>query len=319
MTFEQVDLLSRIFDMYPKQFAPVGSDKDSAAYSLKAFKSKHPRLVSPMGIEGLHQIGNHPSNLRHMHALGVRYATLTHNCHNKYADAALTEIPGSHGIEVAKPKWNGVSFDGQELIREMNRLGMIVDLSHTSYATQLHVLGGDKAIGGDKDGWAGSRAPLMFSHSSAYALCPHPRNVKDDVLELVKARRGVVMVNFSPDFISCRASNSTSGLPEFVPQNATLAHVVDHIKYIGSKIGYEYVGLGSDFDGIETVPTGLEDVSKFPDLVKALLMRGVHDKDVSKIVGGNVLRVWKAVEKVSAEMRNQGALPLEDNLPNFIE
>lgn len=250
-----------------------------------------------------------------MHALGVRYATLTHNCHNIYADAALTELSQGMdgGIEVAKPYWGGVSPAGRDLIKEMNRLGMMVDLAHTSHATQIDVLGGNST-------WEGSLAPPIFSHSSAYALCPHPRNVQDDVLELVKNRKSIVMINFSPDFVSCVADPGNGhGLPKFYRQNSTLEHVVDHIVYIGEKIGYDYVGLGSDFDGIPSTPRGLEDVSKFPDLIAELLKRGVSDEDAGKIAGDNVLRVWKSVDEIAEKMQKDGELPLEDELEDLLE
>lgn len=248
-----------------------------------------------------------------MHTLGVRYATLTHNCHNAYADAALTELSTGieGGIEVAKPYWGGVSPAGRALIKEMNRLGMMVDLAHTSHATQIDVLDGNET-------WSGSMAPPIFSHSSAYALCPHPRNVRDDVLQLVKKRKSIVMVNFSPDFISCVADPSNRhGLPKYDPRNSTLGHVVDHIMHIGELIGYDYVGLGSDFDGIPRTPEGLEDVSKFPYLVSELLKRGVSDEDAGKIVGGNILRVWRESDAVAEKMQRDGELPLEDDLPEF--
>jgi len=190
----------------------------------------------------------------------------------------------------------------------MNRLGMIVDLSHVSADTMRHVLGGS-------DNWSGSTAPIMFSHSSAYSICPHPRNVPDDVLQLVKKRNSVVMVNFSPDFVSCTANPSNkNGMPDFYPPNSTLLHVVKHIRHIGELIGYEHVGLGSDFDGIPSTPKGLDDVSKFPDLVKELLKQGVSDADAGKIVGGNILRVWGEVDKVALKMQAQGVKPLEDDL-----
>jgi len=172
------------------------------------------------------------------------------------------------------------------------------------------VLGGNPA-------WAGSDAPIIFSHSSAYALCPHPRNVPDDILQLVKKRNSVVMVNFSPDFVSCVASSNSNGLPDFYPANNTLAHVVEHIKYIGSLIGYEHVGLGSDFDGIQNTPKGLDDVSKFPDLVAEMLKQGISDTDAGRIVGGNVLRVWADVETVAQRLQKSGLKPLEDKLPSL--
>jgi membrane dipeptidase len=265
---------------------------------------KNGQLISPLGIEGLHQIGNSPSNLRAYHALGVRYATLTHNCGNRYADAALWENP----LRKAPAVHKGVSPAGHELVGEMNRLGMIVDLSHTSVDTMLDVLGGNP------DKWTGSRAPVIFSHSSAFAVCPHPRNVPDHVLQLVKKTGSVVMVNFSPDFVSCKESGREDGLPDFDEEKATLEHVVDHIVYIGELIGYEHVGLGSDFDGIPSTPKGLDDVSKFPDLVAELLRRGVSDGDAGKVVGGNVLRVWGAVDEVAKRLQKEGAPVLEDDL-----
>lgn len=264
-------------------------------------------MIAPLGIEGLHQIGNSAGNLRRFHALGVRYATLTHNCGNRYADAALWEDP----FRKAPPVWHGVSPDGQRLMHEMNRIGMMIDLSHTSEDTMRDVLGGNPAK------WPGSRAPVIFSHSSAYAVCPHPRNVPDDVLDLVRARRGLVMVNFSPDFVSCLPTTNKHGVPDFYPPNATLAHVVTHILHIGRRIGFAHVGLGSDFDGIESTPRGLEDVARYPDLVAEMLRQGVSDEDAARVVGGNLLRVWGEVEAVAREMQAEGAPVLEDDLPEL--
>jgi membrane dipeptidase len=242
--------------------------------------------------------------------LGVRYATLTHNCHNAYADAALVELPGG-GVEKSKPRWGGVSPAGRELIHEMNRLGMIVDLAHVSQDTMRDVLGGS-------DDWKGSAAPIIYSHSSAYTLCPHPRNVPDDILQLVKDRNSLVMVNFSPDFISCYTNSSDpSGMPVFYPGNSTLEHVVRHIMHIGNLIGYDHVGLGSDFDGILTTPEGLEDVSKFPGLVAEMLRQGVSDRDAGKVVGGNILRVWQDVDNIASKMQRAGVKPAEDKLPSL--
>lgn len=191
----------------------------------------------------------------------------------------------------------------------MNRLGLVVDLAHASPDTMRDVLA---------DGDGGSAAPVIFSHSSAYALCPHPRNVPDDVLDLVPRKRGLVMVNFNPDFISCvEAPGRDDGLPDFYPANATLAQVVRHILYIGRRIGFDHVGLGSDFDGIEHTPAGLEDVSKFPDLVAELLRQGVSDEDAAKVVGGNILRVWREVDAVAEELQKAGEPVLEDDLPDL--
>lgn len=202
----------------------------------------------------------------------------------------------------------------------MNRIGMMVDLSHTSVDTMRDVLGGGSSKKGDDDDgevWHGSKAPVIFSHSSAYSVCPHPRNVPDDVLQLVKERRSLVMVNFAPDFVSCVANpDNENGMPDFYPANSTLSHVVTHILHIGNLIGFDHVGLGSDFDGIQSTPKGLEDVSRYPDLVAEMLRRGVSDGDVAKVVGGNILRVWKEVEDVAAKLQKDGEPVLEDDLPD---
>ena len=192
------------------------------------------------------------------------------------------------------------------MITEMNRLGMLVDLSHVSKPTMLDVLGAHPEKG------KGSIAPIIFSHSSAYALCPHPRNVQDDVLRLVKKTNSIVMVNFSPDFISCLPSDLETGIPEFYPPNATLHQVARHVTYIGDLIGYDHVGLGSDFDGIEKTPKGLDDISKYPDLVAELLEMGVTEGDAAKLVGLNILRVWGEAEKQAAKMQRDGVLPAQD-------
>ncbi|KAL8803216.1 MAG: hypothetical protein Q9182_003317 [Xanthomendoza sp. 2 TL-2023] len=300
-TLSQIDLLRRLTMAYPTVFSSVDLNSSTAA---GAFDS-HRLLISPVGIEGLHQIGNSFGNLRLYYSLGARYITLTHNCHNKFADAALVTDASGQTV-AAGPLWGGVSNIGQVVVREMNRLGMLIDLSHVSKDTMIDVLGGRP------EKWAGSRAPVIFSHSSAFALCPHPRNVPDDVLELVKKTNSVVMVNFSPDFISCTPSNSSTGLPDFYPQNSTLHQVARHVKYIGDKIGYDHVGLGSDFDGIPEAPKGLDDVSKYPDLVSELLAMGVRDEEAVKLVGRNVLRVWRDADAVASTMKAEGCLPAED-------
>ncbi|KAE8336696.1 hypothetical protein BDV24DRAFT_141281 [Aspergillus arachidicola] len=301
-TMEQVDLWLRLQQAYPDTF----SAPPNGTTALQPFLDG--KIISPMGMEGLHSIGNSLAHLRHFYAQGVSYATLTHNCHNRYADAAVTELPDG-SVKKADPLWHGVSEAGKALVSEMNRLGMIVDLSHVSAETMRDVLGAGK------DDWTGSSAPVIFSHSSAYAVCPHPRNVPDDVLQLVKSRNSLVMVNIAPDFVSCKASDNPSGLPDFVPENATLEHVADHIMHIGQLIGFDHVGFGSDFDGIGSVPRGLDDVSKFPDLVAELLRRGVSDEDAGKVVGGNLLRVWRDVDRIALDKQANGALPLEDDLP----
>jgi membrane dipeptidase len=170
----------------------------------------------------------------------------------------------------------------------------------------------DVLAGNATKAFEGSLAPVIFSHSSAHGLCPHPRNVPDDILPLVKKTGSVIMVSFVPPFTSC--IDKGDGIPEFYPQNSTLEFVADHIMYIGENIGFEHVGLGSDFSGMESTPRGLEDVSKFPHLIKELLQRGLSDGQVSGIIGGNVLRVWKEVEEVARRMQAKGVLPMEDEV-----
>jgi membrane dipeptidase len=299
-TFEQVDLMSRLRHMYPGVF----SEPPNGTTAMDVYRSG--KIISPYGMEGLHSIGNSFSLLRTFYNLGVRYATLTHNCHNMFADAALQVVDGE--IVKARPYWNGISEKGKDLVYEMNRIGMIVDISHVSYETMLDVLGAGK------DDWTGSRAPIIFSHSSAFSVCPHPRNVPDDVLQLVKKTGSLVMINFAPGFVSCTAAPGRhDGLPDFYPANSTLEHVVDHILHIGRLVGFEHVGFGSDFDGIGSTPAGLEDVSKYPDLLAALLKRGVSDKAVANIVGRNLIRVWRKVDEVALGMQASGALPVEDD------
>lgn len=221
----------------------------------------------------------------------------------------------------------------------MNRLGMIVDLSHVSADTMRDALVGqhnpdyplpDHPDFSDNDcatfakeetwevyRWRGSLSPPIMSHSSAFAICPHPRNVPDDVLEMVKQRRGVVMVNFNPEFISCHyedGQDRRKELPKVDMKGATLDKVADHIQHIGELVGYEHVGIGSDFDGIEATPRGLEGVDKMPELIAELLKRGVSEKHAVGVAGGNVLRVWREVEETGKEMQRRGFEPTEDNL-----
>ncbi|KAI1498572.1 membrane dipeptidase-domain-containing protein [Biscogniauxia marginata] len=300
LTLQQIDLMTRLQDAYPDDFSGI-VDSRSARVSFKEGK-----LISPLGIEGLHQIANSVANLRRFYALGVRYATLTHNCGNIFADAALWQNP----LRKAPAYWGGVSPKGRQLINEMNRIGMLVDLSHTSVDTMVDVLGG----GGE---WAGSKAPVIYSHSSAYSICPHPRNVPDHVLQLVKKTNSVVMVNFAPDFVSCVDVGNENGIPDFFPGNNTLSHVANHITYIGDLIGYDHVGLGSDFDGIPSTPEGLDDVASYPDLIAELLRRGLSDEDAAKVAGGNILRVWGDAEKVAARLQAEGEPILEDDLASL--
>lgn len=296
-TYDQIDLMTRILELFPDDFS--SSQGFHAQDAMKAFSDG--KFISPLGVEGLHQIGNSASNLRRYYAMGVRYSTLTHNCHNIFADAALQE----HPLRKATPIFNGVSEAGYKLVNEMNRIGMIVDLAHVSVKTMEDVLGGTPD-------WQGSKAPVMFSHSSAYAICPHPRNVPDHVLELVRKRNSIVMVNISGGFIACEDAGADNGIPVPIPEDNNLAQVVKHIMYIGNLIGFDHVGIGTDLDGINDAPEGFEDVTKYPDLVRELLRQGVGDDDISKVVGRNILRVWADVEAVASVLQAHGEPAFED-------
>lgn len=170
--------------MYPEVFDL------SRSTSAPRMARKSGKIISPLCVEGLHLIGNSASTLRHFHSLGVRYIPLTHNCHNIYADAAMIDLP-TGGSAAAKPYWHGVSAAGRDMVREMNRLGMMIVLSHVSHDTMPDVLGGSP-----EKSWSGSVAPVIFSHSSAYTICPHPRNVPANILH-VKKQNSLVMVTFA--------------------------------------------------------------------------------------------------------------------------
>ncbi|KAF7596689.1 hypothetical protein BBP40_000612 [Aspergillus hancockii] len=263
-TLQQIDLIHSLIELYPSQLGLAQSPADV----WETYRSG--RVASMIGVEGLHQIGNSASVLRMFHRLGVRYITLTHNSNNLYADAALAPTT-AHG---------GLSPEGRDMIAEMNRIGMIVDLSHTSDAVQQQVL-------------KLSKAPVIFSHSSCTAISNHRRNASDAVLDLLKLNHGVIMISFLPELTD--DSNPRA--------NATLARVADHVIHVGERIGYEHVGIGSDFDGTMHIAKGLDDVTRYPSLIAELLRRGLSDKTVSDIAGLNVLRVWEQVEAVSREMK----------------
>jgi membrane dipeptidase len=234
-------------------------------------------------MEGGHSIDNSIALLRSFYALGARYMTLTHNGNLRWADAAADQ-----------PAHGGLTKFGEEVVREMNRLGMLVDLSHVSPDTM-------------EDALRVTEAPVIFSHSSARAICNVPRNVPDNILRLVAKNGGVVMVTFVPGFIS-QAVADFSAKPEaerngLTAPRATLSQVADHIDHIRKVAGIDHIGLGGDFDGITEVVQGLEDVSKYPDLTAELLRRGYSDADVKKIIGQNVMRVMRQAEKVAAGLQ----------------
>lgn len=276
-TLEQIDIVHRMTKRWPETFEMA----HTAADVERSFKAG--RIGSLIGMEGGHSIDSSLATLRMMFALGARYMTLTHSANLPWADASPG--PAVHG---------GLSKFGEEVVREMNRLGMLVDLSHVSPDTM-------------DDALRVSAAPVIFSHSSAKAICNVHRNVPDNVLQLVKKNGGVVMVTFVPSFIS-QAVADYDARPEAerasIPSpTATLSQVADHIDHIRKVAGIDHIGLGGDFDGISSVIVGLEDVSTYPALSAELLKRGYADEDVKKIIGLNVLRVMRQVEKVAAGLQ----------------
>ena len=298
---EQIDLVHRLCRKYRQTLAPAETVADVERNFTAVRGSLSGSKVSCLiGIEGGHAIENSLGALRMFYRLGVRYMTLTHWETIDWADAATDSA--KHG---------GLTPFGEEVVREMNRLGMLVDLSHVSDATMV-------------DAIRVSRAPVFYSHSSARALCNHVRNVPDSILKMVRANGGVVMVNFNPGFVSeavrvyedsmarrARAlraagvdttavADSLKGWAVRGPK-ATLSQVADHIEHIRDVAGVDAVGLGSDFDGITEVPVGLEDVSKFPDLLAELLRRGWSEQDIRKVAGLNALRVLRAAEGAASK------------------
>jgi membrane dipeptidase len=261
-TLEQIDVVHRMVNRYPETFELALA----AADVERIFNAG--RIASLIGMEGGHSIDNSLAALRMFHAAGARYMTLTHSTNTLWADACTD-----------KPASKGLSKFGEEVVREMNRLGMIVDLSHTSPDTM-------------EDAIRVSEAPVIFSHSGARALHDHVRNVPDSVLRMLAKNDGVVMVNFYPVFLTKDGK-------------ATLADVANHMDHIRSVAGASHVGIGSDFDGIPTVPAGLEDVSTYPALTAELLRRGWPEDDVKKALGLNVLRVMRRVEAVAARLQKE--------------
>jgi len=303
-TLEQIDLVKAMCARYPQDLGMAYT----AADIVRLHKAH--RVACLIGVEGGHQINDSLAVLRAYYDAGARYMTLTHSSNTPWADSATDN-----------PAHNGLTPFGREVVREMNRLGMLVDLAHVSTETMRAAL-------------AVSEAPVIFSHSSARALVDHPRNVPDDVLALVAKNGGVVMVNFATIYVSDarrrweadRAAEQTrnnsppfGGLYIGQPERAaaalatweqahpkppvTLADVADHIEHIRNVAGADHVGIGSDFDGIPEAPQGLEGVDKFPALLAELARRGWSDADLAKVAGGNLLRVMGQVEAVSGRLR----------------
>ena len=292
---EQIDIARRVIERYPEALTLATTASEVTA----AFHNG--RIGSLLGMEGGHAIENSLGALRAYYRLGVRYMTLTHNVTLDWADAAMDV-----------PRHNGLTPFGKEVVREMNRLGMIVDISHVTPKVMHDVL--DVA-----------EAPVMFSHSSAKALTDHPRNVPDDVLRRLEQNGGVVMVTFIPAFVSQAVATWELRLAElakgkspaeaegiraeyaasFPKPVATLKDVADHIDYVRKMAGVDHVGIGSDFWGNPEMPTGLDDASRFPYLFAELIRRGWSDADLARLASGNMLRVMRGAEAAAARIRKQ--------------
>ncbi|MBX3484561.1 dipeptidase [Phenylobacterium sp.] len=304
MTLEQIDIVKGLAARYPATFE-MAYTADDVVRIHKAGK-----IASLVGIEGGHQIGDSLPALRQLYAAGARYMTLTHALNTRWADSAT-----------ANPQHDGLTPFGEAVVREMNRTGMLVDLSHVSEGTM-------------KDALRVTQAPVIFSHSGADGVADHARNVSDEVLALVKANRGVVMVNFLPNYVNRArmewaadrsAEQARYNAPPFgglyigQPEKAaaalaawdkahpkppvTLAMVADHVDYIARVCGVDCVGIGSDFDGIGDTPDGLDGVDKFPALLAELARRGWSDEDLGKVAGGNVLRALREAEAVAKKLQ----------------
>jgi membrane dipeptidase len=299
-TLEQIDVMKRLIARYPTELQ-FATSADDVARAMKAG-----RIASLLGMEGGHSIGGSLAVLRQMYALGARYMTLTHFKNNAWADSA-TDAPAH----------NGLTPFGRDVVREMQRIGMLVDLSHVSAATM-------------RDALAVAKAPVMFSHSGAYAVDASPRNAPDDMLMMLKANGGIIMVNTYPFYVSeevrhwkataaaeeARQKSLNPGDPAAAkaaltaweaanPRPAsTIPQVADHIDHIAKLIGVDHVGLGGDFDGIEVTTQGMQDVSTYPALLTELARRGWSVADLEKLTSGNMMRVLRAVEAYAAVHRD---------------
>ncbi|MEO6312626.1 MAG: dipeptidase [Sphingomicrobium sp.] len=299
-TIEQIDMVKRIVAAHPRdlQFAATADD------IVRIHRSG--KVASLLGMEGGRQIGGSFAALRQFYSLGVRYMTLTHNQTTEWADSATDQ-----------PKHGGLSEFGEQVVREMNRLGMMVDLSHVSPDTM-------------RDAIRVSRAPVIFSHSNAYALSPHARNVPEDVLRLVVANGGIVMATFYTSFVSPKAldwareqvaeqarlkavypfssEQAARALADWEQSHprphVSVAELTDHIEHIVQVAGHDHVGIGGDLDGIKYAVDGLDTPAGYPLIFAELIRRGWSDGDLAKLAGGNMLRVMRQTERVAASMRD---------------
>ncbi|XP_035733392.1 dipeptidase 1-like isoform X1 [Vespa mandarinia] len=275
LTLRQIDMIKRFINLYPEHLELV---KHARNIELVWRKDK---IASMIGVEGGHSLDSNLAILRTYYELGVRYVSLTHICNTPWADTVIFNDGYVHNL---------TKF-GESIVYEMNRLGMLIDLSHVSHNVMRQVL-------------AISRAPVIFSHSSAFSLCNNYRNVPDDVLHLVKKNEGIVMVNFYSGFVNCNKS-----------RNATMQDVVDHINYIRKIVGVNHIGIGADYDGVDKFPEGLEDVSKYPSLFESLYenRKGEQEwskEDLGKLAGRNFIVVMTKAEIVRNAMSSHP--PIED-------
>jgi membrane dipeptidase len=299
-TLEQMELVQAMVKRYPETFELALTAEDVDRIRAQG------KIASLIGVEGGHSIEDSLAVLRQLYEKGARYMTLTHSDTLAWADAATD-----------KPQSSGLSPFGEEVVREMNRLGMLVDLSHVSVETM-------------KDALRVTQAPVIFSHSSARAIADHPRNVPDDVLRQVTRNGGVVMVNFYSGFVQPESARKMTGMfdvsrrmHERYPNDAdyekamarwraenpiepgTIHDVVDHIDHIVRVAGVDHVGLGGDFDGVTMLPNQLEDVSRYPLITQELLNRGYTAEQIHKILGDNALRVLRAAEQVARRLQRE--------------
>jgi membrane dipeptidase len=300
-TLEQIDCVRQLIDRYPSRLRSALTAAD-----MEAARSEG-RIASLMGAEGGHSIDNSLATLRALYALGVRYMTLTHNDNIAWADSATDE-----------PAAGGLSAFGRAVVREMNREGMLVDLSHVAATTM-------------RDALDASAAPVIFSHSSSRAVCDHPRNIPDDVLERLPANGGVAMVTFVPKFVLQAAVDWTAAADEnmrahglhhldttpeamrvhreFEERNprpvATVATVADHLDHMREVAGVDHLGIGGDYDGTAFTPDGLNDVSGYPNLIAELLDRGWSRTDLAKLTWRNAVRVLGAAEDVARDLKSR--------------
>ncbi len=301
---EQLDLARRLIERYPRHLRFAWTARETR----EAWEAG--RIASLLGMEGGHVIENSMGALRAFGALGARYMTLTHNATTDWADSATDE-----------PRHDGLSAFGKEVVREMNRLGMLVDLSHVAPATM-------------RDALDVSQAPVIFSHSSARALCDVPRNVPDEILRRVPANGGIVMITFVAGFVSPEAAamlvpaiaesrRRQAGVTDPAELRAIQQEVIgsldlpippiglvaDHVEHVVKAAGVEHVGIGGDFDGTVFTSQGLEDVSGYPNLFAELVERGWTDADLARLAGENVLRVMGEAEAVAARLRRSARAP----------